>query len=137
MPKNKKGQIFYQVTKDKPQGLSHVLLLGGSVGTALSFFIVSVLGALNGIEMNDWVLYFILAAIIGFVAGTFLTLLFVRNFSKVVSTSAATDQSTVIPQGTEAAVEQPVTSEGPTVVPGEEDKGQSVDFVFPELSPDK
>jgi hypothetical protein len=136
MPKNKKGQIFYQVTKDKPQGISHVLLLGGSVGTALSFFIVSVLGALNGIEMNDWVFYFILAAIIGFFVGGFLTLLFVRNFSKVVFSSSAATESAAQPS-VEAEVGQPAVSEGPAVVPGEEDKGQSVDFVFPELSPDK
>jgi len=137
MPKNKKGQIYYQVTHEKPQGPSHVLLLGGSVGAALSFFIVSVAGALNGTEMNDLVLYFILSAILGFFVGTFLTWLFLRNFASVVSASSSLTQTEV---SASSAPEAPITSEQTAqspAVPAEEDKGQSVDFVFPELSPDK
>jgi phosphate/sulfate permease len=136
MPTTRKGQVYYQVTKDKPEGVSHVLLIGGSVGAALGFFIVSVVGAMNGTEMDDLVLYFILSAIGGFLAGGFLTLLFVKNFSKVVSASSLVSEQ--VPES--AVANEPVVDPSMTelpVVPGEEDKGQSVDFVFPELSPDK
>ena len=133
MPKDKKGQIYYDVTKDKGQDISHLLLVGGSVGAALSFFVISVLGALNGMEMNDWVFYFILSAIIGFLLGAVATLVFVRFFIKVVSSSMATE-----PAAPTASAPIATSTEGPNpVVPTEEDKGQSVDFVFPELTPDK
>lgn len=139
MSKNKKGQIYYQVTREKPEGVSHVLLIGGSVGAAMGFFIVSVVGAMNGTEMDDLVFYFLLSAIAGFLAGGFLTGLFVRNFSKVISASSALTESRSVMTPASApvtAVSEPTSSE-PAVIPGEEDKGQSVDFVFPELSPDK
>ena len=134
MAKDSKGKVFFQVTKEKPSGRSQIILAGASGAAAISFFMVSVLGTLYGIEMDQLVFYFILSSIIGFFVGGALTWLFVRNFSKVISASEM-----FVPEGAEAkpSVEaQPVINPEPAA-PGEEDKGQSVDFVFPELSPDK
>lgn len=133
MAKDKKGKIFYEVTKEKPSGKTHVFLMGGSVGAVISFFIVSALGVFSTIGMDDLVFYFILSCLVGFLVGGFLTWVFVENFSKVVS-----GPSVSTPQPNDV---KPVTPENPSgepeANPDEADKGQSVDFVFPELSPDK
>jgi hypothetical protein len=134
MAKDKKGRVFYNVTKEKPSGKSQILLAGASGGAVISFFMVSVLGSLYSIEMDSLVFYFMLSSIVGFFVGGILTWLFVRNFSKVISASEM-----LVPEATEMkpmADAQPETASEPTALT-EEDKGQSVDFVFPELSPDK
>jgi hypothetical protein len=134
MAKDKKGKVFYHVTKEKPSGKSQILLAGASGGAAISFFMVSVLGSLYGIEMDSLVFYFILSSIVGFFVGGLLTWVFVRNFSKVVSASEV-----LLPEASETKpnVEIQPESNPESAVSVEEDKGQSVDFVFPELSPDK
>jgi len=134
MAKNNKGKLFYEVTREKPMGKSQVLLMGSSVGAVVSFFIVSFLGSLYGIEMDNLVFYFILSSIVGFFVGGFLTWLFVLNFSKVVSATSvlSLEASNVKPEA-----ESQSTSNPESVISAEEEKGQSVDFVFPELSPDK
>jgi hypothetical protein len=131
MAKNNKGKQFFEVTREKPTGKGYVLLMGGSVGSAVSFFIVSVLGSFYGIGMDDLIFYFILSSIFGFFVGGFLTWLFVLYFSKVASASFVSSAEEVQAQSVE-------TSSSESVMAVEEsEKGQSVDFVFPELSPDK
>jgi hypothetical protein len=134
MAKDKKGKVFYNVTKEKPSGKSQILLAGASGGAVISFFMVSVMGSLYGIEMDNLVFYFILSCIVGFFIGGLLTWLFVRNFSKVVSASEM-----LMPEAPamKPSLEPQPESNSESAVPVEEDKGQSVDFVFPELSPDK
>lgn len=134
MAKDKKGKVFYNVTKEKPSGKSQVLLAGASGGAVISFFMVSVLGSLYGIEMDNLVFYFMLSSIVGFFVGGILTWLFVRNFSNVVSASEIFESKAAEMKQT-ADVQPEMTAE--STAPTEEDKGQSVDFVFPELSPDK
>jgi len=131
MAKNNKGKQFFEVTREKPVGKGYVLLMGGSVGSAVSFFIVSVFGSFYGIGMDDLVLYFILSSIFGFFMGGFVTWLFVLYFSKVVSASFVSPVEKIQTQSAE-------TDSSESVMAAEEsEKGQSVDFVFPELSPDK
>jgi hypothetical protein len=131
MAKNNKGKQFFEVTREKPVGKGYVLLIGGSVGSAVSFFIVSVLGSFYGIGMDDLVFYFILSSIFGFFVGGFLIWLFILYFSKVASAS-------FLPSVEKVQVESAETASSEAVMAGEEsEKGQSVDFVFPELSPDK
>jgi hypothetical protein len=63
--------------------------------------------------------------------GGFVTWLFVLYFSKVVSTSFVSPVEKIQTQSAE-------TDSSESVMAAEEsEKGQSVDFVFPELSPDK
>jgi hypothetical protein len=131
MAKNNKGKQFFEVTREKPVGKGYVLLMGGSVGSAVSFFIVSVFGSFYGIGMDDLVLDFILSSIFGFFMGGFVTWLFVLYFSKVVSASFVSPVEKIQTQSAE-------TDSSESVMAAEEsEKGQSVDFVFPELSPDK
>jgi len=134
MAKDKKGKVFYELTKEKPSGKSQILLAGASSGAAISFFMVSVLGVLYGIELDSLVFYFILSSVVGFFIGGLLTWLFVRNFSKVVSASEM-----LMPEASEIKQSVEIQSESnpESAASVEEDKGQSVDFVFPELSPDK
>lgn len=68
-----------------------------------------------------------------------MTWLFVRYFSKVVSVSSVlTTEIDETKMAVEPQVEQSIKSEAESVIPAEDQgKGQSVDFVFPELSPDK
>ena len=134
MAKNSKGKLFYEVTREKPTGKTQILLMGGSVGAVVSFFIVSFLGSLYGIEMDELVFYFILSSILGFFVGGFLTWFFVRNFSKVVSATSVLTSDAV---NVKPEVEPLLVSDPESVISAEEEKGQSVDFVFPELSPDK
>ncbi len=135
MAKNNKGKQFYIVTREKPVGKAYLLLMGGSMGAIVSFFIVSVLGTFYGTEMDDLVFFFIIFCILGFFVGGFLTWFFVLYFSKVVAASS------VVPiekPSEETPVQAMETSDLESVMPDDEtEKGQSVDFVFPELSPDK
>ena len=131
MAKNNKGKQFFEVTREKPVGKGYVLLMGGSVGSAVSFFVVSVLGAFYGIGMDDLVFYFILFSIFGFFVGGFFTWFFILYFSKVASASFVSSVDEVQVQSAETA------SSDSAMAVEESEKGQSVDFVFPELSPDK
>src|SRR5580692_2103442 len=88
MAKNNKGKQFYVVTLEKPVGKIYLLLMGGSMGAAISFFIVSVLGTFYGTEMDDLVFFFILFGIFCCFVGGFLTWFFVLYFSKVVAASS-------------------------------------------------
>lgn len=135
MAKNNKGKQFYVVTREKPAGKAYLLLTGGSMGSAVSFFIVSIIGTFYGTEMDDLVFFFIIFGILGFFVGGFLTWFFVLYFSKVVATSSVVPMEKSPEETPGQAME---TSDLESVMPeSETEKGQSVDFVFPELSPDK
>src|ERR1700679_4052586 len=130
MAKNNKGKQFFEVTREKPVGKGYVLLMGGSVGSAVSFFVVSVLGAFYGIGMDDLVFYFILFSIFGFFVGGFFTWFFILYFSKVASASFVSSVDEVQVQSAETA------SSDSAMAVEESEKGPSFDFVFSELSPD-
>jgi hypothetical protein len=131
MAKNNKGKQFFEVTREKPIGKGYVLLMGGSVGSAVSFFVVSVLGSFYGTAMDNLVFYFILSSILGFFVGGLATWFFILYFSKIVSAGSG-------PSVEKNPVQSVETDFPESVLPSEDgEKGQSVDFVFPELSPDK
>ncbi len=131
MAKNNKGKQFFEVTREKPIGKGYLLLMGASVGSAVSFFIVSVLGSFYGTTMDNLVFYFILSSILGFFIGGLVTWFFVLYFSKIVSAGSLP----LVEQKSIQAVETDFPESATSVEDPE--KGQSVDFVFPELSPDK
>jgi hypothetical protein len=131
MAKNNKGKQFFEVTREKPIGKGYLLLMGASVGSAVSFFIVSVLGSFYGTAMDNLVFYFILSSILGFFIGGLVTWFFVLYFSKVVSAGS-------LPSIEKKSIQDVETDFPESAMPVEDaEKGQSVDFVFPELSPDK
>jgi hypothetical protein len=131
MAKKNKGKQFFEVTRERPIGKGYVLLMGGSVGSAVSFFVVSVLGSFYGTAIDNLVFYFILSSILGFFIGGLATWFFVLYFSKVVSAGSG-------PIAEKNSVQSVEMDFPESVMPAEDsEKGQSVDFVFPELSPDK
>ena len=131
MAKNNKGKQFFEVTREKPIGKGYLLLMGASMGSAVSFFIVSVLGSFYGTAMDNLVFYFILSSIFGFFIGGLVTWFFILYFSEVVSASS-------VPSVEKKSIQNVDTDFPESATPIEDtEKGQSVDFVFPELSPDK
>ena len=143
MAKREKDKLFYEVTKEKPFGAFHILMVGGSAGSVLAFLIVSLVGAYEGIEIDTLVLLFLMASIIGFLFGSLLTWLGWRYLEEFIPVSAlwggtnapAVEVPTPEPQVQEIA--PAAEAEKATVVEDEEGKGKSIDFIFPELSPDK
>ena len=145
MPKRQKDRMYYEITKEKPLSTFHLLLAGGAAGSILAFLIVSLLGACVGMEMDALVLAFLIASFLGFFFGAFLTWLAQRYLGNFVSRAAGLGSPDEESLSQQAPVSMEVSETGeipadlapPTAVEGEEDKGKSVDFVFPELSPDK
>ena len=132
MATDKKGNLFYEVTREKPGGKSNLLLLGGSISAVISFFCVSILGSIFGVEMDDLIFYFIISSIVGFLAGGVLTWFVVYYIPNKTNSPS--------PKSNDENQEfQPVASNNTEpIIPAEEaEKGQSVDYVFPEISPDK
>ena len=139
MAKRDKDKMFYEVTKEKPLGAFHILMVGGSAGSVLAFLIVSLVGAYEGIEVDSLVLAFLISSMLGFLFGALLAWVGWRYFDDLIPVSAlwgGTRAKAPIAEVEEAA--PPVTEPEPMpIVEDEEAKGKSVDFVFPELSPDK
>jgi hypothetical protein len=136
MARQDKDRIYYEITKEKPFGQFQLLLVGGSAGSVTGFLIASLVGAYEGIEMDSLVLAFLVASLLGFFFGAGLMWLFLNYFSKFVNELALSPG-----EGQKQEVEpevplEEVVMEGP-VAENEDQKGQSVDFVFPEFSPDK
>lgn len=137
MARQEKDRIYYEITKEKPFGQFQLLLVGGSAGSVVGFLIASLVGAYEGIEMDSLVLAFLVASLLGFFLGTGLMWSFLHYFGKF------TNELSLTP--TEAEREQAVEAETPSeeaalespVVEAEDSKGQSVDFTFPEFTPEK
>lgn len=136
MAKRDKDKLYYEITREKPYGVFQMLMVGGSAGAVLSFLIVSLVGAYVGMEMDALILAFLAASFLGFFFGAVLTWLFIHYFEKWIPFSPLLGGRQVQSTPTDLA-EVPVEPEASPVVEDEETKGKSVDFVFPELSPDK
>lgn len=135
MAKREKDKIYYEVTREKPFGTFHMLMVGGASGSVLSFLIVSLVGAYSGMEMDSLVLFFLVATFLGFFFGAMLVWLFQKYFEKNLNfsfLSGGVEEKPAVTVG--EPLPEPMES---PVVEDEEAKGKSVDFVFPELSPDK
>jgi hypothetical protein len=138
MAKREKDRLYYEVTKEKPFGMFQMVMVGGTAGSILAFLIVSLVGAYEGIEMDSLILAFLLSSLLGFFFGGLLMWLFIQWFDRWMPTSSLlgvgeplkASEAEVVPISTQEV-------ESSQVVDDEEAKGKSVDFVFPELSPDK
>ncbi|HVZ81921.1 MAG TPA: hypothetical protein VHE12_14125 [bacterium] len=113
-----------------------MLLVGGSAGSVTGFLIASLIGAYEGIEMDSLVLAFLVASLLGFFFGAGLVWLFLHYFSSFVNELSASSVEPVGQEMTEETATEEPLAEGP-VVATEDEKGQSVDFTFPEFTPDK
>ena len=136
MAKREKDRLYYEITREKPYGTFQMLLVGGATGSVVAFMIVSLVGACAGMEMDVLVLAFLIASFLGFVLGAVTIWLIQRYLGKWISdttpgaTNAAPVEAKETPETLEVPPENPVMAEDAT-------KGKTVDFVFPELSPDE
>jgi len=134
MAKQGNDRLFYEITREKPYGNFQMMMVGGSAGSVLGFLIISLVGAYEGMEMDSLVLAFLIASFLGFFFGLVIMWLMITYLEKIIPVSS------LVPGlgSASAPAETPATptDEVPAIVENEEAKGKSVDFVFPELSPD-
>jgi len=134
MAKKEKDRLYYEITKEKAYGNFQMYLVGGSAGSVLGFLIISLVGAYEGMEMDSLVLAFLVASFLGFFFGVMIMWIAITYIEKLIPTSSLTSGGVDASVPAEAA---PLAeSEAAPSVESEESKGKSVDFVFPELSPD-
>lgn len=136
MAKREKDRLYYEITRERPFGNFQMLLVGGGAGSVLGFLIASLVGACVGMEMDALVLAFLVASFLGFVFGSLITWLVIRYFGKLMSDASLTG----LGEGGGPDEEKPVpleTSDAGPVVEDDEAKGKTVDYMFPELSPEK
>lgn len=139
MAKREKDLLYYEITKEKPIGSFQILLVGGSAGSVMGFLIASLVGACAGIEMDTLVLVFLVSGFFGFFLGMVIMWFGLRYFGKLIpgTTEIGGKPDNSMTEETSSLTEPMDSAEAPIAVENDEAKGKSVDFVFPELSPDK
>ena len=140
MAKKDKDRLYYEITKERAFGSFQMLMVGGSAGSVLGFLIASLVGAYEGMEMDSLVLAFLVASLLGFFFGLVVMWLAITYLDKFVSSSALIGglpaQAPIVEEAGPMPAEMPESAVAENEE-AEEAKGKSVDFVFPELSPDK
>jgi hypothetical protein len=123
----------YEITREKPEGSFGLLISGGACGTVFLFLVTLLIGAYAGMSLDNLIFYFLLSGFAGFLFGAGATWIIIRYFGEIVHFSnLAQPMAAAAPP--EEAEPQPET-ETP-VEEGSEGKGKSVDYVFPEFSPE-
>lgn len=135
MTDRSKIKQYYEITREKPFGLFRVYMVSGSVGSAFGFLIATMIGAYQALPMDSLVLAFLSASFIGFIIGTIIIWLFLHYFNHFINEKdfwPSVPTNTI--KNTEKEVINPTTT---TIVNDGTDKGKTIDFTFPEFSPDK
>lgn len=135
MAKRAKDKLYYEITREKPYGSFQILMVGGAAGSVLGFLVISLVGAYEGTEMDTLVLAFLAASFLGFFFGLMLTWLSIHYFEKLIVVFPFDPQKTQPLPSSENVI--PLEATETPILENDEAKGKSVDFVFPELSPDK
>jgi phosphate/sulfate permease len=107
----------------------------GAIGAALGFFTALLAGACSqSATLDSIVVVSLMATVLGFGIGLLVSWVFQRYFGNLLEQVSKPASSTSIPspESDGAQVSAPDATSTPT-----EDKGQSVDYVFPEFSPDQ
>jgi hypothetical protein len=126
---------YYEVTKEKPAGWFQLLMVGGSAGSVLAFLTISMLGSYIGMSMDGLALAFLVSGFLGFFFGVLLTWFVLTYFGKIVNIPDFFNAG--IARVGEKKMEEKSSGVELSPVIEDETMGKSVDFVFPELSPDK
>jgi hypothetical protein len=133
MASQNKDKQYYELTREKPYGLFYMVLVGGTACSVLGFLIVSLVGTYEGLPLDSIILAFLAAVLLGFILGGLMTWLAVKYIGPVIdkfdSEKSAPPIETSVPESVQAI-------ETPEETP-DADKGQTVDFVFPEITPDQ
>ncbi len=134
MVDNAKGKKYYELTREKPYGLFHMILVGGTACSVLAFLIVSLVGAYEGMPMDSIILAFLTAVLLGFLFGGSITWLAVHYLGPVIDKNEPNNGT----NSAQVSVSEVESSEvSPEITEPVEEKGQTIDFVFPEISPDQ
>jgi hypothetical protein len=133
MAKREQGKLYYEVSNDKPSDSFRIFLSGGAVGSAFVFLLTVLVGVCNGMSMDRLLFIFLISSLAGFGLGVSVTFVFVKSFSSLVGGAA------LVTSGSTATSEMKPADSVKLTSPDVEEfgKGKSVDFVFPEFTPDK
>jgi len=134
MADHNKGKQFYELTREKSYGIFHMILVGGTACAVLFFLIVSLIGAYEGLPMDSIILAFLTAVLLGFMLGGSITWLAIKYIGPIVD-KIDDEKSSAQPVVPSPELMVPIESVEQTEL--SDDKGQTVDFVFPEISPDQ
>ncbi len=133
MADQNKDKQFYELTREKPYGLFYMILVGGTACSVLGFLIVSLVGIYEGLPLDSIILAFLAAVLLGFILGGLMTWLAVSYIGPIIDSF---ESEKITPSADPSVPEPSQTIETPEETL-ETDKGQSVDFVFPEITPDQ
>jgi len=130
----KDNKNTYEITRERPTGSFGLLISGGAAGSVFLFLTTLMIGAYAGISLDNLIFYFLLSGFAGFIFGAGMTWIIIRYFGEIIHFSS------LVPSAA-AGSSQPTEPEPPmeTELPieeGSEEKGKSVDYVFPEFSPE-
>jgi hypothetical protein len=133
MAKEKETGKLYEITRERPATPFEMVVSVGSIGAALGFFMTLVVGACTAtFTLDGLLLVSLVFSVTGFAIGLLVGWLILRYLGDLLNviTRPQPPAPRVSRQGTDVD-----TATEASVVSGE-DKGKSVDYVFPELSPD-
>jgi len=124
----------YELTKEKPAGSLGMLLSGAAAGSVFLFLVFLLIGAYGGLSLDNLIFYFLIAGLFGFALGGGVTWLLIRYFGEIVHFSGLVGPVASPAPAPEPLNEEAAAPEESGVV--EDGKGKSVDYVFPEFSPE-
>jgi hypothetical protein len=129
--KDKKGGKFYEVTKERKASDWEIMLSVGAIGATLGFFTSLLAGACSQSATLDSIMVVsLLATVLGFGLGILVSWVFRKYFGNLLVQAAKPQVTPPAAVADESAA--PEAPASPT-----DDKGKSVDYVFPEFSPDQ
>jgi hypothetical protein len=129
----KKDKNTYEITRERPTGSFGLLLSGGAAGTVFLFLVTLLIGAYAGITLDNLIFYFLLSGFAGFIFGAGVTWILIRYFGEIIHFSSLAGPAALSHPAPEP--ETQLETELP-IEEGSEEKGKSVDYVFPEFSPE-
>jgi len=128
MAQKAKGKLFYQVSKEAAVENSGIYGMGGAAGVVVCLFLALLLGDFLALSLDTILFAVVISVFLGFGAVAFLAWLIASGFKGVFPSPPSLLGKNEVSVGDESR-QRPVV--------GKEEKGRSVDFVFPEFSPEK
>jgi hypothetical protein len=131
----KKDKNTYEITREKPTGSFGLLISGGAAGSVFLFLVTLLIGAYAGITLDNLIFYFLLSGFAGFLLGAGMTWILIRYFGEIIHFSSLVGSTAASASSNAPEPEPQMEAESP-IEEGSEEKGKSVDYVFPEFSPE-
>ena len=129
--KDKKGNKFYEVTKERRASHWEITLISASIGATLGFFTAILVGACSkSATLDSIILISLMATVVGFLLGLGVAWIIRKYFSGVLDQVTHTADP-IVPSTIDPGVAAPEATSAEPV------KGSAVDYVFPEFSSDQ